>query len=101
MTALLSLLSNTTRLKILIALHAAAGDERRDLCVCDIAVVAGVSKSMASHQLRLLRVAGLIEPRRVGKLTFYELIPGKAKDLLADALALALPQDKPALHAPG
>lgn len=88
--ALLGLLANTTRLKILIALQAAAGDSQRSLCVCDIAVVAGVSKSMASHQLRLLRVAGLVEPRRVGKLTFYELVAGKAKDLLDDALAIAL-----------
>jgi len=45
---------------------------------------------MASHQLRLLRVAGLVEPRRVGKLTFYELVPGKAKNLLDDAIAVAL-----------
>lgn len=88
--ALLALLSNTTRLKILVALQAADGDVQRALCVCDIAVVAGVSKSMASHQLRLLRVAGLVEPRRVGKLTFYELVRGKAKNLLDDAIAVAL-----------
>ena len=87
------LLANTTRLKILVALNAAGSDPRRDLCVCDIAVVAGVSKSMASHQLRLLRVAGLIKPERRGKLTFYHLVSGAPKALLSDVPHTALAQD--------
>ena len=91
---LLGLLSNTTRLKILVALYAADGDPDNDLCVCDIAVVAGVSKSMASHQLRLLRVAGLVQPERRGKLTFYHLVRGAPKALLGDALDLVLTQDR-------
>lgn len=70
---LCGLLSNPTRLKIVLALRASAKDARRELCVCDLAVVAGASKSMTSHQLRLLRAAGVVVPRRAGKMTYYRL----------------------------
>lgn len=74
MVDVLALLSNPTRLKIVMGLRAGSKKGRRgELCVCDLAVVAGASKSMTSHQLRLLRAAGLVVPRRAGKLTYYRL----------------------------
>ena len=85
---LLSLLSSPTRLRILLALRSVNGEEDRELCVCDLAVVAGASKSLASHQLRLLRAAGLVLPRRRGKLVYYRLADGPASALVADAVAL-------------
>ena len=85
---LLSLLSSPTRLRILLALRSVTGDEDRELCVCDLAVVAGASKSLTSHQLRLLRAAGLVLPRRRGKLVYYRLAEGPASALVADAVAL-------------
>lgn len=86
---LLGLLANPTRLRILLALQPGADDVRPELCVCDLALVAGASKSLTSHQLRLLRMAGLVVYRRAGKLAFYRLAGGHATELLRAALAQA------------
>lgn len=86
---LLALLSSPTRLKMLLALQPKVRRSRRELCVCDLATVTGASKSLTSHQLRLLRAAGLVSVRRSGKLAYYRLAEGPAVDLLADVLALA------------
>ena len=85
---LLSLLSNPTRLRILLALRSVTGADDRELCVCDLAIVAEASKSLTSHQLRLLRAAGLVLPRRRGKLVYYRLAEGPATALVSDAVAL-------------
>jgi DNA-binding transcriptional ArsR family regulator len=60
-------LGDPTRVRILDAL---SGGE---LCVCDIASLAGISESAASHQLRLLRSMRLVRTRRAGRLVYYTL----------------------------
>lgn len=60
-------LGDPTRARILYALL------RRPLCVRDLAIVAGVSESAVSHQLRLLRQRRLVKPRRQGTLVFYAI----------------------------
>lgn len=85
----LAMLSSPTRLRMLLALQPAVSDPRRELCVCDLAMVTGASKSLTSHQLRLLRSAGLVVVRRAGKLAYYRLTEGPGADLLRDALRLA------------
>ena len=90
---LLSLLSNPTRLRILLALRSVTGAPERELCVCDLAVVAEASKSLTSHQLRLLRAAGLVVPRRRGKLVYYRLAGGAASGLITDVASLTEPPD--------
>lgn len=85
----LAILSGATRLKMLLALQPAAPGPRRELCVCDLAMVVGASKSLTSHQLRVLRSAGLVAVRRAGKLAYYRLAEGPSVDLLGDALRLA------------
>lgn len=87
---LLALLSSPTRLKMLLALQPAARGRARELCVCDLAAVTGVSKSLTSHQLRLLRAAGLVAVRRSGKLAYYRLADLAAIGILRDALELSL-----------
>lgn len=87
---LLGLLASSTRLKMLLALQPKARGRRRELCVCDLATVTGASKSLTSHQLRLLRASGLVSVRRSGKLAYYRLADGPAVALLGDALAMAL-----------
>jgi len=72
----LGLLSNPSRLKILLALQPGADAALPELCVCDLAAVAGASKSLTSHQLRLLRVMGVVRQRRAGKFAFYRLVEG-------------------------
>ena len=60
-------LADPTRARILYALV------RRPLCVRDLAIVAGVSESAVSHQLRLLRDRRLVKPRREGNVVYYAL----------------------------
>lgn len=56
-----------TRIKILSALSAG------ELCVYDLAQLAGASQSTVSHQLRLLRAYRLVKVRREGKGAYYSL----------------------------
>lgn len=90
MAELLALLSSPTRLKMLLALQPKERRTRRELCVCDLATVTGASKSLTSHQLRLLRGASLVAVRRSGKLAYYRLADGPAVALLRDVLAMSL-----------
>jgi len=105
---LFAVLANATRLRLLFALHpdvptsrdssqspvtpwdddgGSERDEwRRELCVCDLAAIANASQSMTSHQLHLLRRAGLVEFRRIGKHALYRLSDGPHAHLLLDAL---------------
>jgi DNA-binding transcriptional ArsR family regulator len=73
-------LGDPTRVRILDAL---SGGE---LCVCDIASLAGISESAVSHQLRLLRGMRLVRPRRAGRLVFYALDDDHIIELLKQAL---------------
>ena len=72
-------LGDPTRVKILDAL---SGGE---LCVCDIAALAGISESAGSHQLRLLRGMRLVRPRRAGRLVYYSLDDQHIIELLRQA----------------
>lgn len=68
-----SLLANPTRLRILAALAPMGEEPDPRLCVCDLAVVIDVSENQTSHQLRALRLAGLVRQRRESRLVFYTL----------------------------
>ena len=61
-------LADPTRLMIALALR--AGEE---LCVCDLAWIAGRAENLVGHHLRALRAAGLAQSRREGKIVFYAL----------------------------
>lgn len=73
-------LGDPTRVRILDAL---SGGE---LCVCDIASLAGISESAASHQLRQLRNSRLVRPRRAGRLVYYAIDDHHILELLRQAL---------------
>ena len=64
---MLRLLSDSTKLRILLLLS------RKELCVCQIMAVLGVSQSLISHNLKMMRDAGLLSERRQGKLIFYSV----------------------------
>lgn len=64
---LYKLLGNAMRLRILLALS------DRELCVCDIAHVLGLSVAATSHQLKLLRDQGWLTMRNDGKMVYYRL----------------------------
>ncbi|MBS3957338.1 MAG: winged helix-turn-helix transcriptional regulator [Clostridiales bacterium] len=76
MADIFSALADPTRLKILSALA------ERDLCVCDLAEVSGVSQSAVSHQLRLLRDRDLVVFSRDGRRAVYTLSDAHVATLL-------------------
>ena len=70
------LLSDPTRLKIVIALA------KEELCVCDIAALLGMTDSAISHQLRPLRNRRLVKYRKEGKMAYYSLDDEHIEDLI-------------------
>ena len=62
------LLSDPGRLRMVYALL-----EAGELCVCDLAATVGASESATSHQLRQLRLAGLVRSRKAGRTVYYRV----------------------------
>ena len=65
-------LADPVRLRIVLLLL------RGDLCVCELTGVLGMEQSRISHQLRVLRQAGLVEDVRDGKWIIYR-VPGPVR----------------------
>jgi ArsR family transcriptional regulator len=78
---LFAVLADPSRARIL---HLLAISER-ELCVCDMALVLGMSVSALSHQLRLLRERGAISRRKVGRIANYRLVDDHLRRLVLDA----------------
>jgi len=73
-------LANPTRLRIVEALT------RRELCVCDLAAIAGVSQSDVSHHLRQLRQLRIVRYRKEGRMAYYRLDDDHIATLLQTGL---------------
>lgn len=58
---------DATRLKILYALNL------KELCVCDLSVLLGMTQSAVSHQLKMLRTARVVKSRKEGKVVYYSM----------------------------
>lgn len=65
---ILDLAGNENRLKIIYLLR-----EERNLCVCDLSDILGMTIPAVSQHLRKLRDAQLIEAHKVGQTVFYSL----------------------------
>ena len=74
------LFSDSTRLKILIAL----GEE--ELCVSDLATILEMNQSAISHQLRVLKQGRLVKNRREGKVIYYQLDDDHIKEIINSGL---------------
>ena len=72
-------LSDPTRVRLVLALA------ERELCVCDLAALLGISQSAVSHQLRVLRHHRLVKYRREGKMAYYSLDDAHIEGLIAQA----------------
>jgi len=86
----LKLLGDKTRLTIVALLR------DRELCVCDIAAVLGISQPGVSQHLKKMKAAGLLTERRQGQWAYYSLVLGDKPHLapIVDALpALILPDE--------
>ncbi len=72
---LFKVFGDTTRIKILHALFEA------EMCVCDIAALLKMNQSAISHQLRVLKQAGLVKFRKEGKVVYYSLDDDHVKNI--------------------
>jgi len=73
---LYKMFADGTRVKILWVLF------HSPMCVCDLAVLLGMTKSAVSHQLKLLRLASLVKFSKKGKIVIYNLADDHVKDIL-------------------
>lgn len=73
---LFKIFGDTTRVKILYALF------ESELCVCEIAALLGMSSSATSHQLRVIKDAGLVRARRDGKTIYYSLADEHVRSII-------------------
>lgn len=73
---LFKIFGDSTRLRIMSALL------NHELCVGDLSEVLEMNQSAISHQLRVLRTAGLIKVRRCGKSAFYSLDDDHVKKII-------------------
>ncbi|MHB8643480.1 MAG: ArsR/SmtB family transcription factor [Gaiellaceae bacterium] len=78
-------LGDPTRLALALALR-----EGGELCVCDLAWIAGRAENLVSHHVRALRAAGLADYRRDGKMALYSLTAAGETLLAVGAETLAV-----------
>ena len=71
LTAVLSLMADPTRARLLYAL-----DVVEELCVGDLALALSVSEDAVGYGLRVLRTAGLVTRRKQGRVAYYRLSDG-------------------------
>ena len=72
---LYKMFSDSTRVKILWALHC------NEMCVCDLAVLLNMTKSAISHQLKSLRLSNLVKFRREAQNVYYSLADDHIDDI--------------------
>lgn len=80
--ATFGVLADPTRARILHALS--LSDE--ELCVCDLAVLIGISQSALSHQLRLLRDRHVVARTKRGRMVYYRLADEHIRHVFTDGL---------------
>ena len=77
---LFKVFGDSTRVKILFALF------ENEMCVCDISSLLGMTQSAISHQLRVLKSAGIVKYRRDGKVVYYSLDDAHVKNIFNEGL---------------
>lgn len=87
---LFKVLSDSNRLRILMLV------DRKELCVCQIMGIIGISQPLISQNLSILSKAGFLSERKDGKLKFYKVkyVLPKDKKAVMDLLRRLLSRDK-------
>ncbi|MCL2865583.1 MAG: metalloregulator ArsR/SmtB family transcription factor [Lachnospiraceae bacterium] len=78
---LYKMFADATRLKIMWALS------KERMCVCDLAVLLGITKSAVSHQLKSLRLTNLVHNEKEGKNVYYSLSDDHVREMLENGFA--------------
>jgi len=81
LSELFKVFGDSTRIRILTALM------DKELCVQHIAERLEMGQSAVSHQLRILRTAGLVRPTRSGKTIYYALDDDHVKEIIQTGLS--------------
>ena len=81
MSNLYKMFADATRLKIMWALS------KERMCVCDLAVMLGMTKSAVSHQLKSLRLSNLVHNEREGKNVYYSISDNHVRVMLENGFA--------------
>jgi len=76
LSSLYKMFADPTRLKIMWALS------KERMCVCDLAVLLGMTKSAVSHQLKSLRLTNLVHNQKEGKNVYYSLTDKHVLEML-------------------
>ena len=71
-----SVFADYTRIKIMSALAIS------ELCVTDISRILDINQTTVSHQLRVLKSAGIVRSCRQGKIVFYSLANDSINDVI-------------------
>lgn len=69
-------LADSNRAKILYSLLG------QELCVCDTAMIIGISDSAVSQHLRILRTLRLVKQRKEGRMMYYSISDDHVQKLL-------------------
>ena len=77
---ILRLMGDSSRLKILIACLDAP------ICVSEITDESGLSQSLVSHHLRLLKATGLLQAKRAGRNIYYGINGSVVRCILVDLM---------------
>ena len=72
---LYKMFADSTRVRILWALSS------EEMCVCDLAVLLGMTKSAISHQLKSLRLSNLVKYDKQGKVVYYSLADDHVREV--------------------
>lgn len=79
MAELFKVFGDSTRIRILFALS------KKELCVCDLAEMLGMTQPAMSYQLKIIRQARLIKNRREGKTVYYTLADDHVRTIIGMA----------------
>jgi DNA-binding transcriptional ArsR family regulator len=82
--SILSALAEETRLRAFLLLR------ERELCVCQVIEVLGLSPSTVSRHMSILHDAGLVERRKDGKWHYYRVAAAKAGSTVGRAVRMVL-----------
>ena len=74
------LMGDASRLKIVVACL------RKPLCVSDIAAETGLSQTLVSHHLRLLRSTRMVRSERKGRQVFYVATDERVQCIIVDMI---------------
>ena len=88
LSELLKMLGDVSRLKILVVCL------KEPTCVTDIVAQVGLSQSLVSHHLRLLRATRLLKTQKKGRQTFYALADEHIRCILVDLIDHVVESDR-------